>query len=515
MHTSNAARIAAAFLAFLPLVVGPTPQGDTPVTVQVKTWVQREWTDPAVTLFRRRGDFYSLDSLLPDHNGLLQRAPDWSTQEATHAQIENIQAGFWDDENNRYVFIGQDIGTPATKIVATYYSSTWTLASVYDLVGATNALGGKHLHNCVYWGGDLYVIGANKKVYRGSSYTTALAEFYATTDAYLLAPAGDRMYLVTEAGKVLRLNSSDNAFETHYTPIGTMDIQFMTAFRGYLLIAARGDDGTLHLYRLPDAATDAPATLAQLAHIPGTGDIPEYGLPFAVFDDELYFFPGRTQRYDNDRDVPIFKFNGSRIEPVATLTNDPDNPETIGLTVWNDHLVWYELDDSTTQTFKVLVGNRFVDLPSLTTTASTGYKPWVGTMGAGELVVSGWDADSEGLYHLGGTFAAAESPLADGNVVTSWLDLDLPGRQKRLEQISVVLDGKAADFKVLVKYRTDDATSWTTATTGNNTTVVRATTIGADFYKIQVRVDLDDDTGSQQDIRIAGISVTYTRPGEG
>ena len=75
-----------------------------------------------------------------------------------------------------------------------------------------------------------------------------------------------------------------------------------------------------------------------------------------------------------------------------------------------------------------------------------------------------------------------------------------------------MLDGNKTDFKVLVRYRKDDESSWTVATTGNNTQTVIIGGLDVDFYKLQVRVTLTDDTGYNQDIRISAINVTVSEP---
>ena len=76
--------------------------------------------------------------------------------------------------------------------------------------------------------------------------------------------------------------------------------------------------------------------------------------------------------------------------------------------------------------------------------------------------------------------------------------------------IVVLLDDCSASFSAIIKYRTDNATSWTTAATQTNTKRAVADTIGAEFYTLQVRIDLDDDTGLNKDFRIDSVSVLYT-----
>jgi len=123
-------------------------------------------------------------------------------------------------------------------------------------------------------------------------------------------------------------------------------------------------------------------------------------------------------------------------------------------------------------------------------------------------VVTGKAADTEGIYHL-----PTSGSLQDGYLITSRLDMDCPGRQKRLLRLTVLLDGAAVDFDVIIKYRTDDTAAWTTAVTSDDTTRVTVDiTTAVTFYTLQVRVDLDDDTGNDEDIRIGAVSVLYSVP---
>ncbi|HUV95804.1 MAG TPA: hypothetical protein VMX14_13395 [Anaerolineae bacterium] len=480
-----------------------------------KEFVQREWSRPGMNVYRQPGDLSSLTALLPDQHGLLRRTDAWSTILDLGAGIQNIRGGFWDDANNTYVVIGQDTATPATKIVLTYFSSTWTIkGTIYDVTSATASLGGKDQMNVSYWGGDLYVIGADKKVYRGSDYTGGLTEFYGTADAWLLFPAGDRMYMITEAGTVYRLNATDDAFETHYTPIGSMDIQYATPFRGYLLLFATRDDGSMAIYRLPDAATATPKGMQQIATVPGSGDLPDYGVLFAHFRDEIYFSPGRLNRFDSTRDVPIYAFNGTQITLTATVTAVPVTANDVtGLVAWQNNLVFYNLDTGGDQVVKVLLGDGFADLPILSPAVVSGYVPWISVLSSTEIVMSGNHATSgEGVYHLGGTHETANTDLADGTLITAWLDMSSPGKQKYLNSITVLLTAANANVEPEIYYRLNGATDWTTATTTANVTRANTENLKASFFTLQVRVIIDDNnaSASKQDIRIDALSVRYS-----
>jgi hypothetical protein len=69
---------------------------------------------------------------------------------------------------------------------------------------------------------------------------------------------------------------------------------------------------------------------------------------------------------------------------------------------------------------------------------------------------------------------------------SSILDVGYPNCKKRLDRIAVLLDGAAVDV------------------------YAAAAADAGEFYTLQLRVDLDDDTGDDEDIAIAAVSVTYS-----
>jgi hypothetical protein len=249
-----------------------------------------------------------------------------------------------------------------------------------------------------------------------------------------------------------------------------------------------------------------------IAQVIGTGDLPDYGCLFAIHNDILYFTPGRIRTLDGASiryHIDVYTFNGSHIERISTLLNIPYTPETVGFLTWRDSLIYYAINDGdTTPQIKVLVGDDFIDFASPTVAEQNGYQPWIGNLN-GQLVMTAYHAtNGEGLHYAG------RGSLADGYVITSRLDFDSPGRQKRLEQLSVTMNDAAASFNVIIKYRTDDNTSWTTAVTTANSRIIRATALGVNFYTLQIRVDLDDDSGGNKDYRITAINAIVTEPGK-
>jgi hypothetical protein len=477
------------------------------MAVTVKEWTQREWTQSQVDLYDDKGDFNNLSGLSPNvTRRALKRSPAWSSH-LTHSGLTAIKAMFYDEANARYVLIGTNA---ASHLASTYFSSAWShIASTYELSAATSGPGDRSCRNALYSGGYVYVIGADKHVYRGASYTSALSDFYSTADAVALAVLGGRVYMAATYGKIWRLNDANDAFETHYDSIANFYPLFMTAFRGYLLIVGKQYDGAVHLYRLSQSASESnPAFLHEITRVPhASADYPAYGSLFALHDDKLFFSPGRYTNPDATKVIDIYSFNGSQVEHVAQVPDSVASPGAAGLIHWRGELLFYAPSGTGTQNYKMLVGNQFVDaIPG--TINVTGLSAIAANLG-GELVTVGLDGSSNhGIHHAGG------AALQDGHLVTARLDMDHPGLQKLLNHIVVLLDGTASDFKIVIKYRVNDNTSWTTATTGNNTYRAIASDIAAHFYTLQLRIELDDDTvAGDQDIRILSTSVVYTIEG--
>ena len=181
------------------------------MAVIAKEWIQREWIQSQVGLYHNRGDFYNLSGLSPDIiREALKRSPAWSAH-LPHTGLTAVKGMFYDENRDRYVLLGTNA---ASHLASTYFSSAWShVASTYELSAATSGLTGLSMRNVVYFGGYLYVIGANSHVYRGASYTSGLTDFYATADAVCLAPLGGRMYMASTYGKIWRLNDANTAFE--------------------------------------------------------------------------------------------------------------------------------------------------------------------------------------------------------------------------------------------------------------------------------------------------------------
>jgi hypothetical protein len=85
-----------------------------------------------------------------------------------------------------------------------------------------------------------------------------------------------------------------------------------------------------------------------------------------------------------------------------------------------------------------------------------------------------------------------------------------PAREKRLERITILLSDHASGFKPTIYYRADNASSWTSAGVWDDSQRMSIGSLGVDFYTLQLKILLDDDTGSNEDVRLEALSVLYS-----
>lgn len=469
--------------------------------VTLKEWTQDEWITGGISLLAKPGDYLQLSNLIPSVNRRqLQRLPAWSSQVRTDTNaLTAIEGAFYDHANSRVVLIG---GNATPDLTAAYLDASWSLSANQVLHATPTGLGGQSLQNVVYWGGYVYLIGSDGKVYRGTSYTAGLAEFDASTDHQILVPVDEDMYNIRDDGVIEKTSSDKSQFSTYYTPDHPINIIFFTAFRSYGLGIARHPQGFLDFYQINLAVSERYYN--HITQLPVTGTLPAYGKLFTLHNDTLYFSPGYYNTPGGEIGLDIYSFNGSRISHEykiihAVNAGGSGFPASAGLISWRHNLIYYALE-GTSQTFKILRGSTFVEFPSLAATAiATGIAVNVG----GYLLTTA-DDTNEGIHYL------QDAVMADAYLVTSRLDMGFPGKQKRLNRITVLLSAAATDFKIILKYRTDDTAAYTTAATVNGSQRASIDLTGVTFYALQLRIDLDDDSGTNANIKIDSISVTYT-----
>lgn len=481
--------------------------------IKVREWTQREWTRPNIGLFRQKGDFDTLTGWMPNHRrDRLIRAPDWSAHNEWQTGFDHIEGAFYDQANKYYVFLGRK--SADDELAAVYYDQNWDKSSIIDLnidASVYGPLAGYHQRNLRYWDGVLYCICDNWDVYRGdwTSSLTKLWDAPAGESARLLCVYGDRIYMANNAGKIYKLNATDDGMDAFYTPRASLDIRYMTPFHQYLALITRDDDGWIHVLRLPDVN---PYVIHDVAHIQSASGAYLYNTPFtdgslfATIRDEIYFTSGWYVP-DTDTVLDVYAFDGTQIRRVTQIRDLPtvDNIRSAGLLPWrNELLFWYVRTDSTAQMLRLLYGGGHVDMLPATMPHSNYSAAY--SLG-GELVIVAKDSGNtdEGFYHTSSTH------LYDATYQSSRFDAGHPGRQKRLEQITVLMDQEESDTNITIKYRIDDATAWTTALADSSgTRLHHAKAIAIDFYTIQIQVLIADEAGAFRNYAIEAISVIYS-----
>jgi len=496
MDTGKVGRVLqAVFVLFLPLVARGTEV--VPLNVEQHEWVQTKWTRADVSLYERDGDFYELSGLLPDHRGDLQRGPGWSSL-VPITGLTAITAMYYDHSYNRYVMIGMNADS---HLAAAYYSSSWEASTVTELSAATTNAAGVRGFRATLFNGASYIVGADKKVYKGTFYNQAHSELYGTADAWMLVRASAELFMVTTEGKVYKLADDQASFEIYATPEEYLVPLAAYPYRGYLMVLGQLETGDIGIYRVSIPTHTAFHELTRLY-----APIDHYAWSSAIsalHGDVIYFSPGPRTVPDGTYVVDVYAFNGSRVEKVAEVPGAALYSQAQGLLSWNGELVYWSLFETTAR-FKVLTGDAFTEFAPSSAMNATGFAALAGVL-AGELVVTGVNVeDVQGVKYAG------VDTFQDGYVVSSRLDMGHPGTQKVLHRLTVLLDEATADFKVVVKYRVNDATSWTTATTGNNTKRVTTDDMGVSFYTLEIRIDLDDDSGKDVAVRILGMSAVYS-----
>ena len=485
------------------------------MTIQVKEFVIRDFERAQIDLYNKSGDFSDLYALLPSRStpGRLQRAPGWSDFSA-FVGFFDCEAIFYDVSSHYIVFLGIDAGDD----LATYILdvSDWTFKGLTDIAGATGleGLGGKRGRNVLWWENDLYLIGDDGTLYSGATIVATVAQL--DVDSFhCLCAYGDRIYGAKSDGSIERLNDAGNAMEAHWTATNTgFTWDFLTGYRGYLYGIARNSVGTRLVVQV-DSAEAATPSFQVMAELHDTGIEPAKGCAYCQFGNYLYFMPGiMTSNIPGLGSVPTetayasiyryrFSTSGS-LELVATIECEPD--DYFYLLPWRGYLLAAKLREeaATTIVFYNIHEDGGVS-QAIPFTGNTDDADVIVHSTHGYLLITASVNDVQGAYYAG-----HNTGLQDAYVVTSRLDMGYPGKEKRLDRLTVHLDGAVADFDVIIKYRTEENTSWTTALTEAASRLVTIGDLGVSFHALQIRVDLDDDTGNDCDYRINAISVTYT-----
>jgi hypothetical protein len=464
--------------------------------MSVKEWVQREWTHPNVDLYAEKGDFSSMAAFMPSPNKReLQRAPSWTGFLQYPADFGRVLGGFYNQALDAFVLVGQLTSNNHLASANIIYP---TFSGPHTLIASALSLGGAHKQNLLWWGDKLYVIASDGNVYYGSSYTSTLASTYAGGDAHILLPVADRLFMISTAGVVTRFTNP--GFQTFYTfyPATPLDVIHVLAYHGYLMVFARGNDGSHFVHRLGDYK---PTALHQITAMPyTTGEYTTYDSMFALHNDKVYFSPGLYTAVDQvTKTIDIYSFNGASVDHVSRIGPITSMPTAMGLVEWRNQLLFYALVDGEQQ-FKILINDRdFTDFAPNTAILLTGGDAY---SAGGELGMTIESGGNDGITYLVGS--------GGSTLTTSYLDLGHPGILKNVIHITAILDDSMASFNVKLEYRTDDTAGWTTAINTSQTKHVQSAAINVEFYRIQIKITYDDQTvAGGQDVRLQSLSMVY------
>jgi hypothetical protein len=489
------------------------------MTIHVQTWDQSKFLRPGRKFqsYKDEGEFDDISGLYPDRNGeRLLRGPAWSSHVPWPSAAETF-VGFSKanvvlpaGDSNYFIFLGK-LTTPANHLASVVWSrDSESVVNKYDMttnLGTGYPSMGLHQRDVLYFGDKLYLISADNDIYWGENPYTEPASTYAGS-FLTLANYGDKTFMGKLDGTIYRLAASDAAWTTFYTPFQYLQALALYPFHDFLCIIARHTTGAIGLYRLPD--TNA-LTSHQIGMIHGstaryTAASTEHfsGCPFAQLADDLYLLTGYLNPIESNT-MHLYKFDGTHLRYTAELTGLPDVDAcgSLGLLPWRGRLVAYALEDSaTTHLLKLLVGDRFVDFAPVTSKTLASYSAMY--QAGGDLILIAEDgAGNEGFFYTQG--------LSDGYVTTTYLDMMQPGRKKQLHSITAHLSRSITDFFVKLYYKIDDAQSWTQAGTSQEETIrPTAEDLDQEFYLLQVKVEIDDDTGDNEDIAIEKISASYS-----
>ncbi|MGD2147899.1 MAG: hypothetical protein PVH41_14475, partial [Anaerolineae bacterium] len=267
----------------------------------VQTWTQDQFLRPRQTLYRRPGDFLSIDELLPVFDGTrLERSPTFGADHITYpSNFDTPGAMFYDQANDKTVVVGVSDAIPPSDLVAQFAiaHADFSKSGTYQTTSSPTAIGGAHKRNVCYVQNGFWFIGDDGDVYLASDpYGQAAANKYGSGDARALVPARDTVYLITTSDEILRWNTNSGTFESFYDTWLQIGGEYLCHYRNDFILVSYENDGACILYRIDDLP---PAELREIARLqPHTGALlpddanAQWATPWALYDDDVYFSPG-------------------------------------------------------------------------------------------------------------------------------------------------------------------------------------------------------------------------------
>ncbi len=482
--------------------------------VRVKEFMQTCFSNALVAHAREESDYYDAENLRLNSAGYLQLAPLFYLQALTLNLTDIKAACHIYNEGSRFAFFGTKSGT--TQI--SFYYPTNSAVTTQD-TGITAALAGKYQRNLVYHAQSLYFI-TTAGVYTAIYNTTtnvfgAFTLIYTGNNANTLSIIRGNVYLTLATGEVQTLNTAGDGFDTLFTPDRSLNIELLSAFRGYILYVYTGADGTVNLCRLT-------TKLTTLTSIQGTGNYPPTSRLFHVHNNALMFSPGTqiqsfTRAADgsysitNNGDLGIYAFDGSKIGLINNLYS-PDEPLAYtGILAWRGQLLQYNSLESNRQKYDIYllrpnyVFSLFIPLDLPPSTLGT-FAPQIFCLADNLFALSAELNGGDTTFNVSHTIMTNRA--ASAVFTSSWQDMHSIHRPKRLHALGIVLSNTAANITVKIEYRV--TTSWITAGTGLTGQHITVNNLDAEFYQLQIRYTLTNASLTHAATAIAAISAQYS-----
>ena len=473
--------------------------------MNVKTWQQDQFLVGNRYLHKFPGDFWSIDELLPSFDGqYLERAPSWTGHIDLATDYKTTSGAFYSEPNDKFMFVGiSEEGASDVVGLMDIEHDDLTVTRVWTMQGTPpGAIGGVHKENVYFIMNSFWFVGDDGDVYAASTpFAGTPYNRYTDGNAIALLPCRDRMFLVNDLDEIYEYNVSTTSFDLFHDTHMLLDVKHALHFREHILLFANHDDGSVIIYQLPNRPPTSLRELVRMPHetgqyLPDSGSA-QWGTPFEIHDDRLYFSPGIYWSPSSDCEItPIWIYDGNSVELLENV-EAPIVPTAWGLTQWRGRLILYYLNTSA-QYLYVLHNGRFVlfntasyTLPAHADLYSIGGEVWMPTM----------DSGTEGWTYL--------DAFATGTFTTSWLDMGRPTVQKHLNTLSAIVSDPAGDLTVKIEYRTESG-SWTTAVETANSRHVTAQNIKLDFYMLQIRITFTEGTGGTETTKLHSLGATYS-----
>jgi hypothetical protein len=483
----------------------------------VQTWIQEDFKTPNQQIYRKAGDFLSLDNLIPSVDGKrLERLPTWTGHVDFVTDFDTPYGAFYDESDERFGFMGSStelepgVGTfVGTMLIA--HSDFATTYGIYTMgTNMGEKIGGNHKQNLWNIMGRFWFIDENGDVFDAADpYASSVtirynASNYSNDQAIAILPIRDTIFMVTDADLVYYHDpdaaDQNDTFVLYYDTVTTLNVRNVVHFREDIVLFAGHDDGSTMIYQIPDSE---PADLRQLIrlpaetaqYLPGSG---QWGNPFCIHQDRLYFSPGIYWSDASNAEIaPIWIYDGNSVELVENV-EAPIVPTAWGLEEWRGRLLLYFLKSGNQHVY-LLHGDRFVQINDDTYTLPAHADLYV--LG-GEVWMPTMEGETEGWTRL--------DDFATGTFTSSWLDFGHPASQKHLSRLACVVTGAVTNFNVKIEYRADNETTWTEAVEEDNSRHVDAGNLGKTFYLLQIRVTFTDSTGSETAAYLESLAATYS-----